>query len=651
MPFVHDEKNRLADGANKTGQAGWRQTLQQQVRGMGAAEGQSALSPRGQKPEKGNLQVMRGVEHAAKVLQPDPQKPETCRLPVRIVGHEQLKGVIADYDRMLTLVFCKIMDLFRGFGMEFDLILGGTAKAGDVLIDASQSAGRNPLLGAGFPAQGPAPAPNGNFWGDGPGPVESMPPTMEPPNNGTTPTGPTREPGRPVGNVPPTVEPPVREPPGPEWPGRPPTNEPPTVEPPVREPPTREPPEPPEIVPPREWPVVAKDETAKVWGDPHFVGADGGKFDVQGEAGKTYNLLSDSGLKLYGTFDGWGNGITVVGSTGLTVNGAGGESKVLFNAKKDKVSVDGKELQKGKSVVLADGGTVTRKGKDVIATTAEGYRIVQHDQGKHIDAEVTSGKRGVHNGQMPTGLMGVTFDADKARRDGKKGKGAQGEGAIDGVVDDYEVAGGVFGDLKSSMNKGDIDGDGNITLADAQLAMEAAIGQRTLKPVEAMRADVDGDGHVSMADAVLILRAAQSAGNVGMRRGNGNGKPLRIPKDGHLTVSILDTNAMHPVRMEAHDPRLHWFFSGAPLANVQGSTDLFGEVGKGDEFNPVMQADAMGGSGYYDMSRDGEDFQVEELGEGHWRIKWNGVQAASKGDFSAVEFEVQLHDKAKQNGV
>lgn len=68
MPVVHDEKSRLANGANGTGQAGWRQTLQQQVRRMCAAEKQTVLSPRGQKPEKGNLQVLRGVEHAANVL-------------------------------------------------------------------------------------------------------------------------------------------------------------------------------------------------------------------------------------------------------------------------------------------------------------------------------------------------------------------------------------------------------------------------------------------------------------------------------------------------------------------------------------------------------------------------------------------------------
>ena len=40
---------------------------------------------------------------------------------------------------------------------------------------------------------------------------------------------------------------------------------------------------------------------------------------------------------------------------------------------------------------------------------------------------------------MPTGLLGQTFDADSDRRDGKKGKGAQGEGAIDGVYTDYMI--------------------------------------------------------------------------------------------------------------------------------------------------------------------------------------------------------------------
>jgi len=190
-----------------------------------------------------------------------------------------------------------------------------------------------------------------------------------------------------------------------------------------------------------ELPKIAQNETAKVWGDPHFVGGDGGKFDVQGQAGKTYNLLTDSGLKFHGTFKSFNNSrtLTVVGSTDLVITGAGGRSHVHFNAKRDCYTVNGRQLRDGQCIVMADGGPTVRRGKDLITKTKEGYRIVQHDKGGHIDAEVHTGEKGVYNGTMPTGLMGHTFDGDNKARHGKKGHGAQGEGAIDGVVTDYEV--------------------------------------------------------------------------------------------------------------------------------------------------------------------------------------------------------------------
>ena len=47
---------------------------------------------------------------------------------------------------------------------------------------------------------------------------------------------------------------------------------------------------------------VAANQTARFWGDPHFIGADGGKFDVQGEPDKTFNILTDKGLQFHGLF-------------------------------------------------------------------------------------------------------------------------------------------------------------------------------------------------------------------------------------------------------------------------------------------------------------------------------------------------------------
>lgn len=68
---------------------------------------------------------------------------------------------------------------------------------------------------------------------------------------------------------------------------------------------------------PDEAPVAANEE-GRIWGDPHFIGGDCGEYDVQGEAGKNYDLLPDSGLDLRGRFDEWGSGtgLMIVGETG-----------------------------------------------------------------------------------------------------------------------------------------------------------------------------------------------------------------------------------------------------------------------------------------------------------------------------------------------
>ena len=185
---------------------------------------------------------------------------------------------------------------------------------------------------------------------------------------------------------------------------------------------------------------VAANETGKIWGDPHFVGADGGKYDVQGQAGKSYNLLSDRGLQFNGTFGAYGDGgATVVKDTAINVGGPCGQSQVKFSAD-GKATVNNQELKDGQSVRLADGGTAILNGNKLTVTTAEGYTIEQTKQDGYINADVKTGANGVAaDGVLPHGLLGQTFDADKEARNGKTGAGAQGEGAIDGKVTDYEV--------------------------------------------------------------------------------------------------------------------------------------------------------------------------------------------------------------------
>jgi hypothetical protein len=198
---------------------------------------------------------------------------------------------------------------------------------------------------------------------------------------------------------------------------------------------------------------VAANETARVWGDPHFVDPDGGKFDVQGEPGKTYNLLNDTGLILNGRFDAAGKGVTVIGETGLTLTGPRGSSQVQFS-KNGTVLINGQSMQPGSMETLGDGGHayLTEDGKNLTIKTAEGYTIIQKLQGNRIDIDVKSPMGGVATeGRMPGGLLGQTFDTDNIARNSQ---GKQGEGAIEGNVKDYEVPNGVLGEINPAIQQG-----------------------------------------------------------------------------------------------------------------------------------------------------------------------------------------------------
>jgi hypothetical protein len=53
---------------------------------------------------------------------------------------------------------------------------------------------------------------------------------------------------------------------------------------------------------------------------------------------------------------------------------------------------------------------------------------------------------------------------------------------------------------------GDVNGDGEVTAADATMVLRAVVGLITLDPVQTLAADVSGDGTVTAGDATLILR-------------------------------------------------------------------------------------------------------------------------------------------------
>jgi hypothetical protein len=56
---------------------------------------------------------------------------------------------------------------------------------------------------------------------------------------------------------------------------------------------------------------------------------------------------------------------------------------------------------------------------------------------------------------------------------------------------------------------GDVDGDGFVSLADAELVQKITVGTRSADPDQLRRADVAGDGSVTTRDALFIARYAR----------------------------------------------------------------------------------------------------------------------------------------------
>lgn len=166
------------------------------------------------------------------------------------------------------------------------------------------------------------------------------------------------------------------------------------------------------IFPPLFNPVnyIPGNEDAKMWGDPHFKGADGMRFDFQGQAGKDYNLFSTRGIHLNGHFASYGNGNNVVDKTGLTLGGPFNNDSVTYNAN-GEAEVNGTEIQEGQTVELSDGSTATLQDGTLTVTTPQGYTITQTDvDGQYIDIDVQTGANGVYDeGSLPGGLIGQTF--------------------------------------------------------------------------------------------------------------------------------------------------------------------------------------------------------------------------------------------------
>jgi hypothetical protein len=173
---------------------------------------------------------------------------------------------------------------------------------------------------------------------------------------------------------------------------------------------------------------TVKVEQGRVWGDPHFVGADGEKYDVQGEAGKTYNILSDQGLQVNARFDQFGDsssGETVMGEVGITL----GKDQVQFS-KDGVLKINGEEVKDG---TYLDGAVTLKEGKLSIKEDEFSFDVEakQNEKSNYLNIERITSANANADGVLPSGLWGTTVDGDGKARTGDTGSGAQGGGAIE----------------------------------------------------------------------------------------------------------------------------------------------------------------------------------------------------------------------------
>ncbi len=163
-------------------------------------------------------------------------------------------------------------------------------------------------------------------------------------------------------------------------------------------------------------------DKGKVWGDPHFVGAEGGKYDVMGSPGKIYNILSDQSIQFNAKFDKYKgqDDATIMSQAGLTI----GNDQIEYGID-GKLLINGEEMKDGSYLE----GKIVKKGANVTINTSE-WTVVLKDNGDHLNYDFTSGNA-VADGVRPHGLFGQSADGDGKVRNGDEGKGAQGGGAIE----------------------------------------------------------------------------------------------------------------------------------------------------------------------------------------------------------------------------
>jgi len=182
----------------------------------------------------------------------------------------------------------------------------------------------------------------------------------------------------------------------------------------------------------------------RIWGDPHFEGDDGGLYDVQGEAGHIYSLLSDKDLQVNALFIPWEAhaGSTMMGEIGATV----GTDLVLADLVGTRVNGDWLDVGEVRAI---DGGTVEYDGTfTYVSTAAYNLRFDRYDGWMDMRLEAVDP---FSDNVAAHGLWGQTVDGDTEARNGDFFKDdwnytLQGGGALDTVDEDGNVVRSQRGD-------------------------------------------------------------------------------------------------------------------------------------------------------------------------------------------------------------
>jgi hypothetical protein len=163
-----------------------------------------------------------------------------------------------------------------------------------------------------------------------------------------------------------------------------------------------------------------------------------------GQAGKSYNMLSDKDFQYNTQFEDWQDGSnvnTAIGAAGIQI----GNSKVSLDANTGKAAVDGTDMTIGQQVSLDDGGSATWDGTKLDVSSNE-YNVdltVQTDPRgiKYLDSNVKITSDPFADGVKPHGLLGQTADGIAGQKNTGVDQGKQGGTVIDGTIQDYEVSG------------------------------------------------------------------------------------------------------------------------------------------------------------------------------------------------------------------